>query len=111
MSETAQRQAGTLLATPVCHLHAVFPFSCHGSPLLVPPLFNHSYGAGEYFVGVMSKDIPSRFALRVSSAAPVDEVSTHMRTAAAIVDNLSIISKMDPHVRLARELFCSTIPI
>lgn len=58
-----------------------------------------SYGPGEYFVGVVSKGIPSRFALRVSAASPADEVSTHMRTAAAIVDNLAIMSNMDPHVR------------
>lgn len=58
-----------------------------------------SYGAGEYFVGVVSRHIPSRFSLRVSAASPVDEVSTHMRTATAIVDNLAIMSRMDPHVR------------
>lgn len=58
-----------------------------------------SYGPGEYSVGVVSKGIPARFALRVSAASPADEVSTHMRTAAAIVDNLAIMSNMDPHVR------------
>lgn len=58
-----------------------------------------SYGPGEYFVGVVSRGIPSQFALRVSAASPADEVSTHMRTAAAIVDNLAIMSNMDPHVR------------
>eukprot|EP00752_Nemacystus_decipiens_P008616 g7695.t1 len=60
------------------------------------------YGPGEYFVGVLSKGMPSRFVLRVSAAAPADEVSTHMQTAAAIVDNLAIMSKMDPH-RLVKD--------
>lgn len=59
-----------------------------------------SYGPGEYFVGVVSKGIPSRFSLRASAASPADEVSTHMRTATAIVDNLTIMSNMDPHVRV-----------
>lgn len=66
---------------------------------LARPVSLCSYGAGEYFVGVISRDIPSRFALRVSAASPADEVSTHMRTATAIVDNLAIMSSMDPHVR------------
>eukprot|EP00903_Cladosiphon_okamuranus_P010537 g9967.t1 len=60
------------------------------------------YGPGEYFVGVVSKGIPARFALRVSAASPADEVSTHMRTAAAIVDNLAFMSKMNPH-RLVKD--------
>ena len=67
-----------------------------------PPPSLSRYGPGEYFVGVLSKAIPSRFALRVSAASPADEVSTHMRTAAAIVDNLAIMSNMDPHVREKR---------
>lgn len=58
-----------------------------------------SYGPGEHFIGVLSRGIPSRFSLRVSAASAEDEISTHMKTAMAIVDNLAIMSKMDPHVR------------
>lgn len=62
-----------------------------------------SYGAGEYYVAVVSSGTPSRFALRVSAATAQDEISMHMRAAAAIVDNLAIMSNMDPHVRISRE--------
>ena len=62
-------------------------------------MLRDSYGAGEYFVGVVSRSSSSRFALRVSAASAKDEMSTHMRVATAIVDNLAIMSNMDPHVR------------
>ncbi|CAM9653059.1 unnamed protein product [Ectocarpus sp. 12 AP-2014] len=61
-----------------------------------------NYGPGEYFVGVVSRGMPSRFRLRVSAASPADEISTHMRTATAIVDNLVVMSNMDPH-RLVKD--------
>ena len=44
-------------------------------------------------------DIPSGFTLRVSSASADDKISAHMRVAASIVDRLTIMSNMDPHVR------------
>lgn len=62
-------------------------------------LFGCSYAAGEYFVGVLSTGQDSRFVLRVSTATAQAEISTHMRAAAAIVDNLTIMSNMNPHVR------------
>ncbi|CAM9167030.1 unnamed protein product, partial [Laminaria digitata] len=70
--------------------------------LRVMKIFPHDpgYGAGEYYVGVVSRSSPSRFALRVSAASAEDEMSTHMRVATAIVDNLALMSNMDPHVRL-----------
>ncbi|CAM9261120.1 unnamed protein product, partial [Ectocarpus sp. 8 AP-2014] len=61
-----------------------------------------NYGPGEYFVGIVSRGMPSRFRLRVSAASPADEISTHMRTATAIVDNLAVMSNMDPH-RLVKD--------
>ncbi|CAM9258655.1 unnamed protein product [Ectocarpus sp. 4 AP-2014] len=61
-----------------------------------------NFGPGEYFVGVVSRGMPSRFRLRVSTASPADEISTHMRTATAIVDNLAVMSNMDPH-RLVKD--------
>ncbi|CBN73996.1 hypothetical protein Esi_0009_0188 [Ectocarpus siliculosus] len=61
-----------------------------------------NYGPGEYFVGIVSRGNPSRFRLRVSAASPADEISTHMRTATAIVDNLAVMSNMDPH-RLVKD--------
>lgn len=63
--------------------------------------FLSSYGAGEYFVGVLAGRT-SRFVLRVSASTAEQEISTHLQAAAAIVDNLAIMAEMSPEVSDAR---------
>lgn len=65
----------------------------------VPSVTTCRYSPGEYYIGVRSTDVPSRFTLRVSSTSAEEEISAHMRVAEAIVDNLSIMANMDPQVR------------
>lgn len=70
----------------------------------VPSVMTRRYGPGEYYIGVRSADIPSRFMLRVLSTSAEEEISAHMRVAETIVNSLSIMANMDPHVRRAKPL-------
>ena len=70
----------------------------------MPSVTTCRYSPGEYYVGVRSSDVPSRFTLRVSSTSAEEEISAHMRVAETIVDSLSIMADMDPHVRSVNPL-------